>query len=83
VSLPPVRYAFSIETPACSSSFRFAFQDREGNIWAGTNGSGLFRLKTRRFLSWGEAEGLPDVRITSLSRSPQGDLLIASYRKRM
>jgi len=62
-----------------TNSFRFGFKDREGNIWAGTNGSGLIRLKPRRFLGWSEADGLPAVRTSSVIRTPSGDRLIGTY----
>ena len=48
---------------------RTASADREGNLWIGTNGEGLMRLKDRPIRIFTKADGLPnDIPMTVLSR---------------
>jgi signal transduction histidine kinase/CheY-like chemotaxis protein len=43
------------------------FEDREGNIWAGTYGGGVAQwIGYREWLSWTEAEGLPSEEVWSI-----------------
>jgi len=45
---------------------RFVFEDREGDLWVGTNGGGLARFKPRRFQSFGVESGLTERVVDSL-----------------
>jgi PAS domain S-box-containing protein len=49
-----------------SSSTRFVFEDREGNLWVGTGEGGLARFKPRRIQSFGVESGLPELVVNSL-----------------
>jgi ligand-binding sensor domain-containing protein len=70
---------FNRKTGFVSNSIRFAMQDRWGNLWVGTNGNGLVRLRRRQFQSWGEDAGLPDVPVKSVAPRPDGGLWVATY----
>lgn len=58
---------------------RFAFEDVEGNLWLGTSGGGLTRLKARRFESVGLAQGLSERVVKTVSPAPGGRLWIGTY----
>jgi signal transduction histidine kinase/ligand-binding sensor domain-containing protein/CheY-like chemotaxis protein len=64
-----------------SSSIRFVVQDSWRNIWVGTNGDGLVRLRRRTFSSFGEESGLPDVPVKSLALHSDGSVFVATYGK--
>ena len=48
------------------------FEDEVGNVWVGTQSTGLLRLSPAGFTRFGEADGLSDPRITSLFLDPNG-----------
>jgi len=54
---------------------RFAFEDRERDIWVGTSGGGLMRFKRRHFIVTGEAQGLPERVVKSVTIDEQGSLV--------
>ena len=55
--------------PLVRSSVREIFSDREGNLWAGTNGEGLLRFKDRSVRMFTTADGLPsNIPMAVLSR---------------
>jgi signal transduction histidine kinase/ligand-binding sensor domain-containing protein len=62
-----------------ADSTRFVFQDAEQNIWVGTNGGGLNRLKRKRFQTIGTAQGLPERAVHSVFPTADGSLLIGTY----
>lgn len=47
-------------------------EDEAGNIWIGTQSTGLLRLSPAGFTRFGEADGLTDPRIASLFLGPDG-----------
>lgn len=56
------------------------FEDREKNLWLGTNASGLLRLRDVPFKTYSTREGLPDI-IISLYEDPQGVIWIGAVHK--
>jgi ligand-binding sensor domain-containing protein len=60
-------------------STRFVFEDREHNLWVGTSGGGLNRLKPKPFQSFGAESGLSKPMVTSVCTEPSGQLLIGTY----
>jgi len=51
-------------------------EDRDGNIWAGTWGQGLFRVTDRGVDGWTARDGLPENFIRTLAEDQEGDLWI-------
>ena len=53
--------------------------DREGNVWAGSNGGGLARLKRRAVMVYDEKAGLPQNVVNSVLELEPGKLLVATH----
>ncbi len=53
-------------------------QDREGNIWTGSERGGLMRIRKRDFHVLDKAHGLTDASITSVAEDPAGVLWCGS-----
>lgn len=53
------------------------FQDREGSLWAGTNG-GLFRLRDAPFSTFLPDDGLPDAYVRTLLQHPDGSFWVGT-----
>lgn len=58
-------------------------EDREGNLWVGTDGDGLNRLRARRFEILGNAHGLGSDAIASICRDTDGAIWIAPRESRV
>ncbi len=52
-------------------------QDPEGNVWIGA-GSGLWRLREPKFLTWGESEGLSGRVVWTMTPRGRGGLWVGS-----
>jgi len=57
---------------------RDVFEDREGNIWVGTDNGGLTRFKRRNFFNWGDAEGLSATEVDSVVAAGQGRVFVGT-----
>lgn len=53
-------------------------EDADGNLWIGTQSTGLLRLSPAGFTSFGEEDGLPDPRIASLFLDRDGAVYAAA-----
>jgi signal transduction histidine kinase/ligand-binding sensor domain-containing protein len=69
----PVRWYTAVNGLKQNSISSFA-GDRRGDLWIGTQAGGVMRLTRNGFLSYTEAEGLPDARITSIFETRAGEL---------
>ena len=58
------------------------FEDSQGRLWVGTDGAGvnLFDRKKKRFIRFGEKEGLPDLSVSSILEDPAGQIWLATYQ---
>ncbi|MEO8054495.1 MAG: two-component regulator propeller domain-containing protein, partial [Acidobacteriota bacterium] len=53
-------------------------EDGEGNLWIGTQSTGLLRIRPAGFTSFGEEDGLLDVQVAEVFRGDGGALYVAS-----
>lgn len=53
-------------------------EDREGNVWVATNGSGLFQIRQRRVEVIDTAQGLTDLKVRALLEDRSGALWAAN-----
>jgi signal transduction histidine kinase/ligand-binding sensor domain-containing protein len=51
-------------------------EDADANLWAGTWGKGIFRVRGEQVSSWSAREGLPDDFVRTLYADGEGDLWI-------
>ncbi len=58
---------------------RFAFEDRERNLWVGSSGGGLMHLRRRTFQTFGFKQGLPEQVVKTVVEEAPGRLLIGTY----
>lgn len=54
------------------------FEDREGNVWLGTIGDGLLRLRRRRVMMLNSSTGLPDTGCNSVFEDSRSNLWIGT-----
>lgn len=52
------------------------FEDRDGNLWANTEGQGLTRYKDEVFNTYTTAEGLPSNQVGQISADASGNVLL-------
>lgn len=62
-----------------SVPFDCFYEDREGNAWVGTTGSGLYRLQREAILVYSEAQGLIDKNIYPVFQDRSGDVWIGAW----
>ncbi len=53
--------------------------DSEGNIWLGSDGGGLTRIRPRSFMSYGYDEGLVQPMVNSVIEMSPGNLLVGTH----
>src|SRR5262249_11689286 len=57
---------------------RSFFTDRDGGVWVGTNGDGLYRFKRSRVRMFTKADGLPGNVITTVITARDGSLWVGA-----
>jgi PAS domain S-box-containing protein len=60
-------------------ALRFAFRDREHNLWVGTSGGGLMRLRSRTFHTLGTDTSLPVRVLYSVAEESPGTMLLGTH----
>jgi signal transduction histidine kinase len=53
---------------------------KNGSLWVGTDGGGLYHHSAGRWSHYGEAEGVINPYIWSVSETPKGDVWMGNYR---
>lgn len=61
------------------NSFFDLFTDREGNVWMGSDGQGVFRYSGTQFTSLDETMGLPSAQIMAIASNKKDSLFLGSY----
>jgi signal transduction histidine kinase/ligand-binding sensor domain-containing protein len=61
--------------------YSFLFEDREGNLWAGSirNGEGLFRVRARLVDTFSTEQGLPAKNVYPIHQSTDGAIWIGTW----
>jgi ligand-binding sensor domain-containing protein len=54
------------------------YEDREGNLWAGTEGGGLVRFRDGRFTAYTTDDGLADNIVDAIFQDHEGSLWIGT-----
>jgi ligand-binding sensor domain-containing protein/serine phosphatase RsbU (regulator of sigma subunit) len=52
-------------------------RDREGNLWIGTNGSGVYRYSGKKFTYYTKLNGLPDKYVNAVTEDKEGNIWVA------
>jgi ligand-binding sensor domain-containing protein len=63
-----------IELAVPGVQVRYVYGDRDGDLWVGTNGDGLYRFKTRAIRMFTTADGLPNNVVQTVLASSDGTL---------
>ena len=64
--------------PGLDSTARFAYSDREGDLWVSDENEGLVRFKDRAVRMYTASDGLPNNRIRTVLRSHDGTLWVGN-----
>jgi PAS domain S-box-containing protein len=64
--------------PSLGSAARFAYSDREGNLWVSEENEGLVRFKDRAVWMYTTFDGLPNNRTRTVMRSHDGTLWVGN-----
>ncbi len=72
---------FTMTNGLTENGIRFVFEDREKNLWVGSSGGGLLRMKRRTFVEENLSSFLPIRRVTAMVEESPGSILLGSYGK--
>ncbi len=74
-------HPFSTRFPDANfDNTRLTYEDREGNIWAGSCGSGLVFCSRPAVMRFTEADGLPHRKVLCLAEDPRGRIWIGTEK---
>lgn len=68
---------YDITNGLTSNPIQCLFKDREDNLWIGTDGSGVFKYKSNKFVYYTKASGLPDNYINAVTQDQKGYYWVA------
>jgi ligand-binding sensor domain-containing protein/signal transduction histidine kinase len=68
----------AVECPALESPVTCLYEDRESNLWVGTDGGGLLRLTPRQLVTFTRKDGLPGDTLNALMEDGTGRLWVGS-----
>ena len=72
-----------VTDPLASASVLALMEDREGNLWVGTETGGLHILRDQRFRTIGAREGLSSDATTTVVEDSAGTLWVGTARQRV
>ncbi len=67
------------DVPGGRIAFNCFFEDRQGNIWLGTEGQGLYRFKRQVIRSYSTKQGLPSRNVYPVLGLNSGDVLAGAW----
>jgi len=67
-----------LELVVAEMAVRSLYSDREGNLWVGTNGDGLYRYKDRAVRMFTKADGLPNDVVQTVLAAHDGTVWIGA-----
>jgi signal transduction histidine kinase/ligand-binding sensor domain-containing protein/CheY-like chemotaxis protein len=70
---------FAKENGLACDAVRSVFEDREHNLWVGTDGGGLQQFRKRIFRNWGTELGLPGRVVNSVAADKDGGIYVATH----
>ena len=70
--------ASGLEVAVADMKVRYLYSDRDGNLWIGTNGDGLFRFRDRAVRMFTAADGLPNSVVMTVLATQDGGLWIGA-----
>jgi len=70
---------FTVHQGMPNDNIQCAFQDREGNLWFGTDGAGVLQYTGDRFVTFTARDGLCSDLVMSVTADAQGDLWLGTY----
>lgn len=62
-------------------NLRTGLFDKEGNIWLGSDGKGIYKFAGKAFVNYTRSDGLPDELILAINQAPNGDLYLGSLQE--
>ena len=58
--------------------FRSSFKDKEGNLWFGTTGAGVYKYDGKWFTRYAETEGLTNTTVYSITQDLRGQIWVGT-----
>ena len=71
---------FDAQDPRVTGSVSALLEDHEGNLWLGSRSDGLGRLTDVSFVTYGEADGVPDGSVSAVLEDSRAGLWIATSK---
>ena len=68
---------YDLSNGLTSNPVQSLLKDREGNLWIGTDGSGVYKFYNEKFTYYTKANGLPEEFINTVAEDKLGNLWIA------
>lgn len=72
-----VRESYNGSNGLTNNNMLALLKDREGNIWFGTNGSGIYKYQSPKFTYFSKANGLSENYINDVAEDREGNLWLA------